>query len=100
MQDGKITSNCQLRLIRDLSSSIKGKIASLRRFKDDAKSLPALNAASPSTAIVMSKRETSWNREPARRLLNWNIHRSPLQFHKGERFCFWGLGPDQELQLD
>lgn len=37
VQDGKITSNCQLRLIRDGIVIHEGKIASLRRFKDDVK---------------------------------------------------------------
>ena len=33
VQDGKITSNCQLRLIRDGIVIHEGKIASLRRFE-------------------------------------------------------------------
>lgn len=37
VQDGKITSNCRLRLIRDGIVIHEGKIASLRRFKDDVK---------------------------------------------------------------
>ncbi len=35
--DGKITSNCQIRLVRDGIVIHEGKIASLRRFKDDVK---------------------------------------------------------------
>lgn len=35
--DGKITSNCQIRLIRDGIVIHEGKLASLRRFKDDVK---------------------------------------------------------------
>ena len=41
VQDGKITSNCQLRLIRDGIVIHEGKIASLRRFKDDVKEVAA-----------------------------------------------------------
>lgn len=41
IQDGKITSNCQLRLIRDGIVIHEGKIASLRRFKDDVKEVAA-----------------------------------------------------------
>lgn len=37
VQDGKITSSCRLRLIRDGIVIHEGKIASLRRFKDDVK---------------------------------------------------------------
>jgi len=37
VQDGKITSSCRLRLIRDDIVIHEGKIASLRRFKDDVK---------------------------------------------------------------
>ena len=37
VQDGKITSSCRLRLIRDGIVINEGKIASLRRFKDDVK---------------------------------------------------------------
>lgn len=37
VQDGKITSSCRLRLIRDGIVIYEGKIASLRRFKDDVK---------------------------------------------------------------
>lgn len=37
VQDGKITSSCCLRLIRDGIVIHEGKIASLRRFKDDVK---------------------------------------------------------------
>lgn len=37
VQDGKITSSCRLRLIRDGIGIHEGKIASLRRFKDDVK---------------------------------------------------------------
>lgn len=37
VQDGKITSSCHLRLIRDGIVIHEGKIASLRRFKDDVK---------------------------------------------------------------
>ena len=37
LQDGKITSSCRLRLIRDGIVIHEGKIASLRRFKDDVK---------------------------------------------------------------
>lgn len=35
--DGKILSNCQLRIVRDGIVIHEGKIASLRRFKDDVK---------------------------------------------------------------
>lgn len=35
--DGKITSNCQLRIVRDGIVIHEGKINSLRRFKDDVK---------------------------------------------------------------
>lgn len=41
VQDGKITSNCQLRLIRDGIVIHEGKINSLRRFKDDVKEVAA-----------------------------------------------------------
>ena len=41
VQDGKITSNCQLRLIRDGIVVHEGKIGSLRRFKDDVKEVTA-----------------------------------------------------------
>lgn len=41
VQDGKITSTCQLRLIRDGIVIHEGKIASLRRFKDDVKEVAA-----------------------------------------------------------
>ena len=41
VQDGKITSNCQLRLIRDGIVIHEGKIASLRGFKDDVKEVAA-----------------------------------------------------------
>lgn len=41
VQDGKITSNCQLRLIRDGIVIHEGKIASLRRFNDDVKEVAA-----------------------------------------------------------
>lgn len=37
VEDGKVTSNCQLRLIRDGIVVHEGKIGSLRRFKDDVK---------------------------------------------------------------
>ena len=37
VQDGKITSNCQIRIVRDGIVIHEGKIASLRRFKDDVK---------------------------------------------------------------
>ena len=37
VQDGKIQSNCQLRIVRDGIVIHEGKIASLRRFKDDVK---------------------------------------------------------------
>ncbi len=37
VQDGKITSNCQIRLVRDGIVIHEGRIASLRRFKDDVK---------------------------------------------------------------
>lgn len=39
VQDGKITSSCRLRLIRDGIVIHEGKIASLRRFKDDVKEI-------------------------------------------------------------
>lgn len=35
--DGKITSNCQIRIVRDGIVIHEGKMASLRRFKDDVK---------------------------------------------------------------
>ena len=41
VQDGKITSTCQLRLIRDGIVIHEGKINSLRRFKDDVKEVAA-----------------------------------------------------------
>ena len=41
VQDGKVTSTCQLRLIRDGIVIHEGKIASLRRFKDDVKEVAA-----------------------------------------------------------
>ena len=41
VQDGKITSSCRLRLIRDGIVIHEGKIASLRRFKDDVKEVKA-----------------------------------------------------------
>lgn len=41
VQDGKVTSNCQLRLIRDGIVVHEGKIGSLRRFKDDVKEVTA-----------------------------------------------------------
>ena len=41
VQDGKVTSNCQLRLIRDGIVIHEGKISSLRRFKDDVKEVTA-----------------------------------------------------------
>ena len=41
VQDGKITSSCRLRLIRDGIVIHEGKIASLRRFKDDVKEVAA-----------------------------------------------------------
>lgn len=41
IQDGKITSTCQLRLIRDGIVIHEGKINSLRRFKDDVKEVAA-----------------------------------------------------------
>lgn len=41
VQDGKLTSNCQLRLIRDGIVVHEGKIGSLRRFKDDVKEVTA-----------------------------------------------------------
>ena len=37
VQDGKITSNCQIRIVRDGIVIHEGKMASLRRFKDDVK---------------------------------------------------------------
>ena len=37
VQDGKITNNCMLRIVRDGIVIHEGKIASLRRFKDDVK---------------------------------------------------------------
>ena len=37
VQDGKITRTCQIRLIRDGIVVHEGKLASLRRFKDDVK---------------------------------------------------------------
>lgn len=37
VQDGKMTSNCMLRIVRDGIVIHEGKIASLRRFKDDVK---------------------------------------------------------------
>lgn len=41
VQDGKVTSTCQLRLIRDGIVIHEGKINSLRRFKDDVKEVAA-----------------------------------------------------------
>lgn len=41
VQDGKITSTCQLRLIRDGIVIHEGKINSLRHFKDDVKEVAA-----------------------------------------------------------
>lgn len=37
MQDGKITSNSMIRIVRDGIVVHEGKINSLRRFKDDVK---------------------------------------------------------------
>lgn len=37
IQDGKVTNNCMLRIVRDGIVIHEGKIASLRRFKDDVK---------------------------------------------------------------
>ena len=37
MQDGKVTRNAQVRVVRDGIVIHEGKIASLKRFKDDVK---------------------------------------------------------------
>ena len=39
--DGKLVSNCKIRLIRDGIVIYTGKLASLKRFKDDAKEVSA-----------------------------------------------------------
>ena len=41
MQDGKVTRNAQIRVVRDGIVIHEGKIASLKRFKDDAKEVAA-----------------------------------------------------------
>ena len=37
VKDGKITRSCMVRLLRDNIVVFEGKLASLKRFKDDAK---------------------------------------------------------------
>ena len=39
MQDGEITRDDQVRIVRDGTVVYEGKMASLRRFKDDVKSV-------------------------------------------------------------
>ena len=41
VQDGKVTRNAQIRVVRDGIVIHEGKIASLKRFKDDAKEVAA-----------------------------------------------------------
>jgi translation initiation factor IF-2 len=41
IQDGKITRNSQIRILRDGVVIFEDKIASLKRFKDDAKEVAA-----------------------------------------------------------
>ena len=41
VQDGKVTRNAQIRVVRDGIVINEGKIASLKRFKDDAKEVAA-----------------------------------------------------------
>ena len=59
--DGKITRDAQLRLVRDGIVICEDSIASLKRFKDDAKEVcrGALSAASPWPSSRTSRKATS-----------------------------------------